>query len=55
MTTLTQQRIKELLDDINRYEKALNAHDDREPDTKVALAWTTLAIAKAKLMALKGE
>lgn len=52
--TLTAQRIKELLADIERYELALKDHTE-EPDDLVAMAWTTLTIAKAKLTAMKGE
>lgn len=49
------QRIDELLDEVARYEKSLNARDDKEPDPQVAQAWTALALAKAKLTALQGE
>lgn len=52
--TLTARRIKELLEEIKRYEQALKDHDN-EPTEMIAVAWTTLAIAKAKLTALKGE
>jgi hypothetical protein len=52
--TLTAQRIRELLEDIERYELALKDHEN-EPDDLIVMAWTTLAIAKAKLTALKGE
>lgn len=51
--TLTAQRIRELLAEIERYERALK--DNNEPDDLVAMAWTTLTIAKAKLTALKGD
>lgn len=54
MTSLTQQRIRELLEDIERYEIALK-DNEQEPTDLIAMAWTTLAIAKAKLTALKGE
>ena len=49
---LTKERIEELLDEIRDYEDMLRPHED---DPKTTLAWTTLAIAKAKLTALKGE
>jgi hypothetical protein len=52
---MTRQRIEELLQDVKQYENNLNANQDKEPPHMVALAWTTLAIAKAKLQALKGE
>jgi hypothetical protein len=52
--TLTAKRIKELLEDIERYERALKDNEN-EPDDLIVMAWTTLAIAKAKLTALKGE
>lgn len=52
--TLTARRIKELLEDIKRYEDALK-NNTEEPQDMVAMAWTTLAIAKAKLTAMKGE
>jgi len=52
--TLTARRIKELLEDIKRYEDALKNNTD-EPQDMVAMAWTTIAIAKAKLTAMKGE
>lgn len=51
--TLTAQRIRELLEEINRYEQALKDHENEPTDT-IAMAWTTLAIAKAKLTAMKG-
>jgi hypothetical protein len=52
--TLTARRIKELLEDIKRYEDALKNNTD-EPQDMVAMAWTTIAIAKAKLTAMKGD
>lgn len=52
--TLTAKRIKELLAEIERYELALKDNTE-EPSDMIAMAWTTLAIAKAKLTALKGE
>lgn len=52
--TLTAKRIKELLEDIERYERALKDNEN-EPDDLIVMAWTTLAIAKAKLTALKGD
>lgn len=56
MTTLTQQRIRELLEDIKKYEDRLNGHNSApEIADELSMAWTTLTIAKAKLTALKGE
>ena len=52
--TLTQQRIKELLEEIARYEIALRDNEN-EPTDLIAMAWATLAIAKAKLTALQGD
>lgn len=52
--TLTAQRIRELLAEIERYELALKDNEN-EPDDLIVMAWTTLAIAKAKLTALKGD
>ena len=52
MAELTEQRIKELLDEIRAYEVLLKQYDG-EPQT--APAWATLAIAKAKLTSLKGN
>ena len=53
------QRISELLRDIDKMSKALSDHQDSFENETQALraveAWTTLAIAKAKLTALQGE
>ena len=53
------QRISELLRDIDKMSKALSDNQDSFENETQALraieAWTTLAIAKAKLTALQGE
>jgi hypothetical protein len=51
------QRIAELLNQIKRLEIALthNVSEDDRLDPKIADAWTSLVIAKAKLTALQGE
>lgn len=53
------QRISELLRDIDKMSKALSDYRDSFENETQALraieAWTTLAIAKAKLTALQGE
>lgn len=49
MPELTEQRIKELLEEIQAYETLLKQYGE-EPQT--ASAWATLAIAKAKLTSL---
>lgn len=53
------QRISELLRDIDKMSKALTDNRDSFENETQALraieAWTTLAIAKAKLTALQGE
>ena len=47
--TLTQERIKELLEEIQAYEMMLKNYTDRPESVP---AWATLAIAKAKLTSL---
>ena len=51
---LTKERIDELLEDIRRYELELEDNENDPRTDQIALAWTTLAIAKAKLKAMKG-
>ena len=50
--TLTAERIKELLAEIQAYEQMLAQYED---NPMTAPAWATLAIAKAKFSSLKGN
>lgn len=52
---LTKQRILELLEDIRKYEQDLTDNDNDPRHHEISLAWTTLAIAKAKLKAMQGD
>ena len=49
------QRITELLNQVALAEQKLNGLNTNIPDQDLALAYTTIAIAKAKLTALQGE
>jgi hypothetical protein len=49
MPELTEQRIKELLEEIKAYETLLRQYGE---DPQTASAWATLTIAKAKLKSL---
>ena len=53
------QRISELLEDIERLSKSLaeslNSFENETQELRAIEAWTTLAIAKAKLTSLQGE
>lgn len=55
INTMTAQRIKELLDDIRRYEDILKQHENHTSNTDVAIAWATLALRKAQLTSMKGN
>jgi len=54
-THYKNQRITELLEIIASMERKLNGLHITEPNNDLAVAYTTITIAKAKLTALQGE